>query len=161
MFPLYLILLPTSFFAAQRPPVAHDFKMSVCEMSFPSENEVLQLKFYLFRDDLKQTLYGNPDHPAIDEEKAKAYIQEHFRLSLNDRPATLQFSAMRTKNDQVLIEFRCPGCAYQSPGQLQVFNTLLIEQFRKQVNMVYLMAPGKDRMTLMLHAAKTEGTFSF
>lgn len=129
-------------------------------MTFPSENDDLQLKFYLFQDDLKTALHGNPDAPAIDEEKARAYIQEHFKLTRNGLEIKLRFSAMRMKNDQVLLEFNCPGVRFQSPGKLLVRNTILTEQFRKQVNMVYLNAPGKDRITLMLHAAKTEGTFS-
>ncbi|GAB4250831.1 MAG: hypothetical protein Kow0027_14460 [Saprospiraceae bacterium] len=156
----HTILLLSSFLAAQRPGSFHDFKMSVCEMTFPLENEDLQLKFYLFQDDLKAALYDNPDAPNIDEEKAAAYIADHFKISVNGQVATLHFNSMRMKNDQVLLEFTCPGTRFRSPVQLGVHNTILVEQFRKQVNMVYLNAPGKDRITLMLHASKTDGTFS-
>lgn len=160
MIALCSIMLLSSFLASQQAVMVHDFKMSVCEMTFPSENEDLQLKFYLFQDDLKAALYGNPDVPAIDEEKAKNYLETHFRLTLNGQPATLQFHSMRMKNDQVLLEFTSPGTRYRSPLELGVHNTILINQFRKQVNMVYLVAPGKDRITLMLQASKTDGAFS-
>lgn len=129
-------------------------------MTFPSENEALQLKFYLFQDDLKMALYDNPDAPAIDEAKAAAYIQKHFIMTVKGKPQTMKFVSMRFKDDQVKLEFACPKITLKGLNQIHILNTILIEQFKKQVNMVYLNAPGKDRVTLMLHAYQTEGTIS-
>lgn len=129
-------------------------------MTFPSENEDLQLKFYLFRDDLKVALYGDPDHPNIEQEKARKYVQDHFRLSVNGKSVALRFDSMQEKNDQLLLQFTSPGTRDLHPSTLEVTNTLLNTEFRNQVNMVYLIAPGKDRITMMLHASKTVGTFS-
>lgn len=157
-FPFFIFLFFPGF-AAQRISVEHDFKMSVCEMIFASQNEDLQLKFYLFQDDLKQALYNNSDAPKIEEQKARDYLFEHFALAADGNPAPLKFESLSLKNDQVLIQFTSPGTRIANLQNLQVTTTILISEFRKQVNMVYLIAPEKDRITLMLHASKTKGVF--
>jgi hypothetical protein len=49
----------------------------------------------------------------------------------------------------------------QKITKINVKNSLLIEKFREQTNMVYALLPGKGRETKMLNASTTEGAFSF
>jgi hypothetical protein len=142
------------------PSGLHDFKMSVCEVTYQPENHVFDVKFYLFEDDFKDALYGDPQATKIDEESAKAYIVKHFELITNQQKQTLSYQSMRNKNDQVLVQFQSQKLPFKGISTIQVKNTILLDKFQKQINMLYLIFPEKPKQTLMLNATRTEGSFS-
>jgi hypothetical protein len=135
--------------------------MSVCEVVYSTEKEVLEVKFYIFQDDLKAVLYGNPDAPAIEEGLASGYILKHFNLAINGLPQPLGFQFMRGKNDQILVQFATQKIPVGSISSIQVKSNLLTEKFRDQINMVYAVLPGREKLTQILDATKTEARFSF
>ena len=141
-------------------PAPHDFKLSVCEIIYTPENEAFDLKFYIFQDDLKATLYNNLNAPEIETKAAGDYILKHFNLSLDGQPQALTFQSIKEKNDQVLVEFTTSKISPKANTKMAVKNTLFLEKFRDQINMLYLILPEKSKMTLMLNATKTEGSFS-
>ncbi len=137
----------------------HDLKMSVCETTFLPRSQSFELKFYLFQDDFREVLYNDPLAEKLDVEDATAYILKHFELLVNGQKQPVSFQSVREKGDQVLLQFTSAKIS-SGISKVQVKNTLLIEKFRKQTNMVYLILPGKSRQTLMLNASKAEGAFS-
>jgi hypothetical protein len=160
----FIYLLVSFLTFSQTPalsPAAHDFKLSVCEIVYAPEKQTFTLKFYLFHDDLKAVLYNNPNAPEIEAKAASEYVLKHFDLSLDGQPQALTYQSIREKNDQVLVEFSTPKISPKANAKLTVRNSLLIEKFRDQINMLYLILPEKEKKTMMLNATKTEGSFSF
>lgn len=155
----YKIMLP--FIFSVTPCKDHDFKMSVCEVVYAPEKEAFDVKFYLFQDDLRAALYGNPNAPDIEENKATDYILHHFNLNINGQSQPITFQSMRGKNDQVLVQFSTVKIPLASISKMQVKNNLFLEKFRDQINMVYAVLPGRDKLTQMLDATRTEVNFSF
>ena len=143
------------------PGAAHDFKMSVCEIIYSPEKEAFDVKFYLFQDDLKAAVYGNPLAEIVEAGAVSAYILKHFYLGLDGQQQTLSYHSLREKNDQVLVQFTTPKISPKTKASITVKSTLLTEKFRDQINMVYLIFPEKSNKTQMLNATKTEGSFSF
>lgn len=158
---IQLILPSVLWISGLGPLKAHDFKMSVCEVVYSPEKEAFDVKFYLFQDDLRTALYGNPNAPAIEEDKAADYLLRHFSLSVNGQQQPIAFQSMQGKNDQVLLQFSTQKIHLQSVATMQVKNSLLIEKFRDQINMVYAILPKRDKLTQMLNATRTEAGFSF
>ncbi len=154
----FKIILPFIFLLNAKE---HDFKMSVCEIVYSAENEAFDVKFYLFQDDLKSVLYDNPDAPTIEEIKASEYILRHFNLNINGQAQALVFQSIKGKNDQVLAQFSTQKIPLSSLSKMQVKNNLFLEKFREQINMVYALLPGRDKLVQMLNATKTEAGFSF
>jgi uncharacterized protein DUF6702 len=143
-------------------PVLHDLKMSVCEIAWVPESETFEVKFYLFEDDLKVTLYPLMHEGPVADKDASSYIMQHFSVQANGQPLPLTFTSMREKNDQILVQFSSPKIPAGGLQKLQVQNDLLTEKFRRQVNMVYVYYPDKDtRQTEMLDATKARTEFSF
>lgn len=140
--------------------VDHDFKMSVTEVVYTQESKVFEVKFYLFTDDLTATISGDPNAALPAREAISNYILKHFELSVNGGKQALTFQSIRQKNDQVLATFQTPVFT-QKITKINVKNSLLIEKFREQTNMVYALLPGNGRETLMLNAGKVEGEFKF
>lgn len=141
-------------------PADHDFKLSVCEMVYVPEKQSFDIKFYLFQDDLKAALYNDPNATGINAEAAGDYIIKHFSLRIDGHQQSLKLKSMQEKNDQVLVNFSVPLISTKPPASLLVKNTLLLEKFRDQINMLYLILPENDKKTLMLNATRTEGNFS-
>lgn len=159
-----LHLLVTFLTFGQTPSLVladHDFKLSVCEIVYSPDKQAFDLKFYIFQDDLKAALYNNPNAPEIRKADAGDYILKHFSLSLDGRPLALKLRSMEEKNDQVLLHFTTPKAPPSPTAALSVKNTLLIGNFRDQINMLYLIFPEKEKKTLMMNATKTVGNFSF
>lgn len=138
----------------------HDFKMSVTEVVFSEEKKSFEVKFYLFTDDLTATLTGDPLAPLPAQTNISNYILKHFELSVNGSKQVLTFQSIRQKNDQVLATFSTP-VFNQKIKKINVKNSLLIEKFKEQTNMVYALLPGKGRETELLNAGTVEGEFDF
>ncbi len=138
----------------------HDFKMSVTEVVYTEEKKAFEVKFYLFTDDLTATLTGDPNATLPDSKTISDYILKHFELSVNGSKQALTFQSIRQKNDQVLATFSTPIFT-KKITKINVKNSLLVEKFRVQTNMVYALLPGKGRETQVLNAGDVEGEFSF
>ncbi len=149
------------FMTLGKPSAAdHDFKMSVTEVVYSAETKAFDVKFYLFTDDLTATISGDPNAALPAREAISSYILKHFELNVNGGKQALTFQSIRQKNDQVLATFQTPVFA-QKITKINVKNSLLVEKFREQTNMVYALLPGKGRETKMLNASITEGQFTF
>ncbi len=142
-------------------PQAHDLKLSVCEIAYRQDTESFELTFYLFQDDFKAVLYGNPNAPQIEVRAAAAYVGAHFEWQVNQRRQELRFASMREKNDQVAVQFTSAIIPLNQVSEIHVNSTLLIEKFREQVNMVYAILPQQGKKVQMLTAKKTGGHFVF
>lgn len=149
------------FFAFGTPAVAdHDFKMSVTEVVYSADSKAFEIKFYLFIDDLTATLAGDKNAALPSSQVIGDYIQKHFELDVNGGKQALNFQSIRQKNDQVLATFST-SVFPKKISNIKVKNSLLIEKFREQTNMVYALLPNKGRLTQMLNAGDTEGEFEF
>lgn len=140
---------------------AHDLKLSVCEIEYRAETESCHLTFYIFQDDLKEALYADPLSPRLEQKDVENYILKRFEWKLNGAKQAIQFRSLREKNDQVAVQFSSENVPNSGLSEIYIKNTLLLEQFRTQVNMVYAIFPPHSKKVQMLTATKTEGRFSF
>ena len=140
-------------------PADHDFKMSVTELVFSEEKKTFEVKVYLFVDDLTATLAGDPNAAIPPGKTIGDYVAKHLELSVNGSKQTFTFQSVRQKNDQVLVTFSTPVFS-KKISKINVKNSLLLEKFRDQTNMVYAILPGKGREAKVLNAGTLEGVFN-
>lgn len=133
----------------------HDFKLSVCEIRYEDSIGTYELKFYLFQDDLKAALYDDPAAPAMAEADVAGYIRQHFTFRPGGETVPLRYESMREKNDQVLVRFTVGGEGPDTYDHLSIRNTILVEKFRQQSNMVYLYLPGKEKASQLFDVRRT------
>ncbi len=155
------LVLPEAGNQDLRSHAAHEFKMSVCEIVYSQKEEAFDVKFYLFQDDLKETLYGDPGADHLEADAVKNYILQKVKLSINGQGQPLAFRSMKNKEDQVLVVFSTPRHTLSNTSSILISNQLLVEKFRKQTNMVFVEMPGRAKLTQVLNAKKTEGEFEF
>lgn len=155
--PIYLFISILLFAA----PAAHDFKMSVCEINYLAEKESFQVRFYIFQDDLKEALYGDPLSDKMEEERVVEYILEKIKIQSDGQPISLAFSEIKEREDQIKVVFNTSKIKAETISKLLVSNQLLLEKFKSQTNMVYVTLPGQTKKTMILNAGKTDGLFEF
>ena len=68
----------------------HDFKMSVCEIVYQPELSNFEIQLYIFQDDLKETIYGNPEAERLESHPVAEYINKHLSAE-NDEAKKLGF----------------------------------------------------------------------
>lgn len=139
----------------------HEFKMSVCEITYQEEKALFSLRFYLFQDDLKEALYGDPEAADIKNEDVAEYIQSNIKMHLSDAPLELTFIEMEERGEQVQVVLHSSPSSLPKQPTLLISNELLIEKFKKQTNMVYFTKEDGAKLTLILNARKKEGEFKF
>jgi hypothetical protein len=157
--PLILLLLLLPAIGSTPLTLEHDFKLSVCEIIYDQPRQLFELKFYLFQDDLKDCLYNDPAAPELKEKDAVEYIRLHFSLWSNQQQQELNFQSLREKNDQVLVTFHTRPLPLKNQRTLRVQNSVFLEKFRQQTNMIYLILPERSKLTKILNAGRTEGEF--
>lgn len=139
----------------------HAFKMSVSEVIYNAQRRGFEVKCYLFQDDLRETLYNDPFNGALSADKVGPYILRNFEMNVNGQAQKLNLAALRTKDDQVLVEFTAPAMpANTKISKVEIRNQLLLDKFSSQVNMVYLYYPDEqNKHTKMFDARKTQAAF--
>lgn len=152
---LFISILLSAF------PAAHDFKMSVCEINYVTDKAFFEVRFYIFQDDLKEALYGDPQSDKMEEGSVVNYILEKVKIQSDGLPVPLTFSEMKEREDQIKVVFHTAKIKGGTISNLLVSNQLLLEKFKNQTNMVYVTLPGQTKKTKILNADKTEGTFEF
>jgi hypothetical protein len=158
IFSILLFLQPDCF--RLKEAVLHDYKMSVCEVVYQPATTGMEVKFYLFTDDLTAALTGNPTAALPGREVIGQYILQHFQLKVNGNAQNLQFYAIRQKDEQVLVQFNT-GAISGNISNIAVTNSLLTEKFKEQTNVVYAIVPGNSKKTEMLDHNKTSAYFYF
>jgi hypothetical protein len=138
----------------------HDFKLSVCEIYWSETKQHFEVKFYIFHDDLRAAVYGNPNHPVLESEDVTPYLMRHFEMSVSGQVLKLSFESYRQKDDQVLYQYNSPGIRFPANSKIQVKNEILTDKFRDQINMVYVIFPGQPKQTQMLNASKSQALFN-
>ena len=142
-------------------PFEHDFKMSVCEMVYDGLNQQFEVRYYLFQDDLKEVVYGDPFSAHLEEEKVVSYILEKTKIKLADKYIELKYKELKEKEDQVLVTFTSGKINITDYSTLFISNQIMIEKFRTQTNLVYVILPNRPKWTQILNAGKTKAVYEF
>ena len=133
--------------------------MSVSEVEYSAMTESFEVRVYLFQDDLKEAVYGDPLSPLLENAAISEYILAHIELEIDNEPVPLSFIELKERKDQVQVIFTTKKVNLKGANNVLISNELLIETFPKQTNMVYLSLPDKSRLTQILNAVKTIGEF--
>lgn len=136
---LLVLVLPMLSFSV------HKYYVSLCEVEYLPEREVMQIAIGLFIDDIELTLNKDYDKRLnlgtelesenIDELYIK-YLHEHFRLVLNETPTPYTFIGKKYDNDIVRFYLEVPNL--KELNTFEVYNRCLIRDFDEQLNIIKL-----------------------
>ena len=123
----------------------HKYYVSMCEIEYIEEQKSVQIILGLFIDDLELTL--NKNHKTelflATENEVKNidslyinYLQENFKLTINNTPQKFDFIGKEYNNDIVHFYLEIPDI--ETFNSFEVVNTCLLKDFEDQQNIVKL-----------------------
>ena len=148
-------------------PEAHPFYISVCQVDHNPDTGALEMSFRIFMDDLElalETMGTERLHLGTEREAEKAdlyisrYLVRHVVVEINGRRVNAAFLGKE-------VELDAMWC-YVEVGDIPVFetmtmtNTLLLETYEDQVNLVHVNANGQKK-SLVFNQQQVTQTLEF
>jgi len=138
-----------SFSLQASAPTAHKFYLSNTSIEFNAENRAIEITSKIFTDDLEHAIEAqcyryNSLYPQTPEvfELVKKYIGDKLSLQVGGRNIVLNFLGYSVDNDMTTLFLEG---SYFEPRQVIVNNTILLELFSDQQNIVEVRWNGQSK----------------
>ncbi len=132
----------------------HPFHISVTEVSFNENNKHLEISIRIFSDDLEKVLeqYGKMGFDLIKSmndtmvlTELESYLESNFIIKENDSIIPWYFLGAKADGDVVWCFIESEPV--KAPETIWVRNTLLLDLFDDQINLVHLTIGNTTRST--------------
>ena len=146
---------------------AHPFYISVCQVDYNPDADALEVSFRIFTDDLERALESmGTDRLRLgterEAEKADLYISRylarHVEIEINGRRVSAAFLGREMDSDATWCYVEVENVPVLKT--LTMTNTLLLETFEDQVNLVHVNANGQKR-SLVFNGQQVRQTLEF
>lgn len=137
--------------SAQSVAFDHPLHSARATVEYNLETGSFEVSLCVFPDDLSLVLSERAKR-RIDVEKdgslddvLKTYVSEKFQLSVDSaKPEALNWVGHESQTHQFWLYFEFPVDS-ESPQEISIKNTLLMEQFDDQLNVAYVRIGGRQR----------------
>jgi len=148
----------------------HPFRISVCSINHASAENSLQITVKIFADDLEEALNQpsvaaasyidvlNPPDPAQLDAIVHEYLDEHLVFTVNEQAAEPQFLGFEREDLTMWCYLEITGIT--DLKKVKVLNTLLLNTFDDQVNIVHVKANDTVKSMKLAHN-QTVDTITF
>lgn len=155
--------------AAGKPsaPEVHPFYISVCQVDHNPDTGALEMSFRIFTDDLElalETMGTDRLRLGSEREAEKAdlyisrYLARHVEIEIDGRRVSAAFLGKEVDSDAIW----CYVEAENVPAleTMTITNTLLLETYEDQVNLVHVNANGQKK-SLVFNGQQVRQTLDF
>lgn len=158
-----LLLLPALFSFTE----LHKFYVSVTEIEYNREAESLQIISRVFTDDFENLLkkrYDKDIRLGSDVETPDAascfekYLTQKMKIKVDGKPVKLNYLGKEYENDMILLYIEVVDVP--SFQKIEVKNTVLMDLFQEQKNLIHVEHKGKTR-SLVLTDGREEDVLNF
>lgn len=145
----------------------HPFYISVCQIDYNGDTDALEMSFRIFTDDLELALESMGTgrlHLGTEREAEKAdeyigrYLARHVELEVNGLPVDAAFLGKEVDTDAIWCYVEIGGVT--ALHSLTIENTLLLETFEDQVNLVHVTANDRKK-SLVFNRLQTRESLDF
>ncbi|WP_291778627.1 DUF6702 family protein [Cecembia sp.] len=145
----------------------HPFYISLTEIRYNPDNKSLEIAQKIFWDDLEVALgdihktkvdFLNPADRKALEEKAKAYLLEKNEIRVNGQKVKLNYLGFEIEEEAAWFYLEAEKVPV--PKTVEVYNTVLIQHFDGQQNIVNFYMDRKPK-SLILYKGKERGELRF
>jgi hypothetical protein len=130
-------------------PITHKFYLSNTSIEFNAQSRAIEITSKIFTDDLENAIEAqcyryNSLYPQTPEvfELVKKYIGDKLSLQVGGRNVVLNFLGYSVDNDMTTLFIEG---SYFEPNQVVVGNTILLELFSDQQNIVEVRWNGQSK----------------
>lgn len=145
----------------------HPFYVSMTEINHNAKEKELEISVRIFTDDFETVLHNNYKekvdltHPSNQAEMNKLvsdYIQKHLQLQADGKNVSLSFLGFEQQSESTWAYFEVKNIS--SIKTLSLFNSLLHDYRKEQINMLHVKANGKEE-SYKLDYPETKASFNF
>ena len=149
---------------------AHDFHVSKCLVEYSAADKALQISLHVFVDDLEEALrQQGHDHLQIGaskedpqaEEYLRDYLRKSFLVEVDDRQREVNLLGKELSDDYLAVWCYLEISGIEDFSKLKLTNTILMDLFDDQTNLVTVRGPGGKRGGFLFQKGKAEGTVHF
>ena len=151
------------FFLGLTSMTVHRFYVAIYQIDFVPQKKRLEITTRIFMDDLndavtkaykKNTNIGTEKETSEDIVLLKKYLTENFKLTVNGKPKAFTYLSREVESNVVICYLSIKEIGKVS--SLQVDNSILIDVFSEQQNIIQFNNNGK-KQNLLLSSAITKG----
>ncbi len=151
LFLFTLLLLSSSFLNT-----AHEYYVSLTEITFNPDNQRVEIISRVFHDDFEKVLKARYDNQLVfrpseqsDEIEAfiKLYLNEKFKISINNSPSKIEYLGYKFDQDRVNIFLKIENV--QDFDVINIENLLLTDLFEDQKNIVHCFKLNQKKSVLL------------
>ena len=147
---------------------AHPFFISLTEIRYNPSSQKMEIAQKIFWDDLEVALgnhfdekvdFLNPTDKAKLDRQVKEYLLKNNQVTVNGKVLTLNFLGFEIEEDAAW--FYIESSTSELPKTVEVKNTILLEDFDGQQNIVHVYAQSKSPRSLLLGKGEEKGKIEF
>ncbi|MGN6493619.1 MAG: DUF6702 family protein [Agriterribacter sp.] len=164
-----VLFIAMAFFSSASFRVANDhpYYISVTEIEYIHQNKEVGIACKIFTDDFEQALKAmyntkidlyNTKDTAITGRQIAGYINKHLQLKTGGKLLSLRYLGFEIEGEAAWCYFSAANVPYLQ--QLEVFNDLLYEYKKEQVNLMHVKVNG-NRKSARLSAPDSRLSFEF
>lgn len=145
----------------------HPFYISLTDIRYNDGKKTIEIAQKIFWDDLERALgeennakvdFLNPSSPEKLKKMLEAYVLKQNQITINGKKVTLHFLGYEIEEDATWIYIEGKDVGF--PKTVEITNTILIEPFEEQQNIVNFYIEKKPK-SLILYKDKTVGNLNF
>lgn len=138
----------------------HKFYMAIYQINYAPEKKMLQVTSRIFVDDLDKALekkYNKKFFLGTDKETVesidllKKYLAENFTIKVNGQPKTMNFLSKELDGDVLVCYLNIKDISKMNA--LEMYNSVLIDCFAEQQNIVHITAFGAKKSFLFTESS--------
>lgn len=158
-----LILLSFCFYSF----TLHKYYIALTEIEYVPKEESVQMIMNTFMDDIEvaiQTEFGKELKLTTAQELPEAnaviyaYLQNHFKVTLNGTPVSYRFLGKETEG--TIVYFYLEIKNIKSLNSIEIQNDMLVKNFPDQQNLIKVKI-GSKRKSLFLNKKNDKGLLKF
>lgn len=146
----------------------HPFFISLTEMRYNPASQKMEIAQKIFWDDLEVAL-GNEFEEKVDflkpkdkaklESQLKSYLLKHNQIWVNGKLLTLNYLGYEVEEDAAW--FYLESSQAEAPKTVEMKNTILLEDFDGQQNIVHVYFQSKSPRSMLLGKGEEKGKVEF
>lgn len=137
--------------------MASDFFSSMTKVDYVDGSKTLKFTTKMNVEHVSNALNINPNTAGFEAE-VKKYVNNKFAVSVNGSPLRLTFTGSQVNGESVWVYFEAGGVSNIST--LKINNSLLLETYPKQVNIVNIAFKGSQK-TMTFQRGRESNEVSF
>jgi len=134
-----------------------DFFSSMTKVDYIEGSKTLKFTTKMNTNHISDAIKINPNTAAFEAE-VKKYVNNNFDVYVNGSPKTVTFTGSQVSGETVWVYFETGGVS--DITTLKIKNTILLNAFPKQINLVNIAYKGKQR-TMNFQRGKEVNEVSF